>query len=104
MILNPNLIRFYEVNGVKLPSVTSILQLCPDAPWITVWKNRIGEQGYKDYMRKLYDRGTAIHKVCENHFLGNHIEVPTDSELQKFITGFYTFLGHYGSRITPTDS
>jgi len=51
-------------------------------------------------MDGIFARGTQIHKVCENHFLGQNHPIPTDHELQRFIKGFYTFLTIYGNRIT----
>lgn len=102
-ILNPKTFRFYEQDWVKLPSVTTVLQLHPDPDFITSWKERIWVEWYIEHMNKLAARWTVLHKVCENFFLENNNIIPTELEYQKFINWFYSFVWKYWQYITPLD-
>lgn len=99
-IIDPSIIRWYNNDWQNLPSVTSILKLAPVPIFIQSWQDRIWLEAYKEHMEKLATRGTAIHKVCENFFLKTNHPIPTDFELQHFITWFYTFVSKFGANIT----
>lgn len=47
------------------------------------------------------NRGTIIHKMCENHFLGANEPIPTNPELQKFVKGFQYFTTAFGVILSP---
>ena len=101
--INPKAIRWYQESDEqqKLPSVTSVLQLLPDDPYIQKWKESLTEEAYLAYMNKIFERGDIIHKLCENHFNGVYEPITLVPEYQPYITGFHRFLALHGANITP---
>lgn len=101
--INPASIRWYTdpVTGMKLPSVTSVLQLIPDDPYIEKWKNSLSVEEYLAYMDKVFLRGDIIHKLCENHFAQVYDPIPMEPEYQPYITGFHRFLALHNANIVP---
>jgi len=62
--------RIYDINGARLPSVTTILGKTKNQDFIRKWKAKVGEteaERIKNYSSK---RGTSMHKFLENHILG----------------------------------
>ena len=62
--------RTYDINGTRLPSVTTILAKTKDQQYIDRWKQK---DGYEEAARvKNYSskRGTAMHKFIEKHIQG----------------------------------
>lgn len=99
--LLPASIRWYQEGEIQLPSVTSVLQLMPDDPYIEKWKNWLTPEEYLAYMAKIYRRWDIIHKLCENHFAGIFEPIPLEPEYQPFVTGFHRFLALYNDKIRP---
>lgn len=101
--INPASIRWYTdpETGQKLPSVTSVLQLMPDDPYIEKWKSSMSVEEYLAYMDKVFYRGDIIHKLCENHFNGTYEPIPLGPEYQPYVTGFHRFLALYADKIVP---
>jgi len=101
--LHPDSIRWYidEKTWTKLGSVTSILQLLDDDPFIEKWKNSLTVEEYLKYMEKVYERGTLIHKMCEYHFKGEFLPIPLNPEYQCYINGFHRFLALHQHEIVP---
>ena len=100
-MLDPKFFRFYEKDWIKLPSVTTILQLLPEPEFVTRWKEKIWPEQYKIEMEGYGTRGTIIHKMCENHFLGANEPIPTDPELDKFVKGFHHFIMAFSPILSP---
>ena len=102
-VLNPDSIRWYTdpLTGLKLPSVTSVLQLAPEEPFLEKWRNSMTVEEYLAYMDKVFERGTIIHKVCEDYFNGTHSQIPLNPEYQCYINGFHRFIALYASNIVP---
>lgn len=94
-MLDPKFFRYYERDWLRLPSVTTVLQLLPEPDWVRLWKERIGPEQYKIEMEWYGDRGTTIHLMCENYFLGKNEPLPTDPKLAKFVAGFNYFTMAY---------
>ena len=62
--------RLYDVNGTRLPSVTTILGRTKDQQFIKDWKAKVGEQE-AERIKNLYSkRGTSMHKFLECHVTG----------------------------------
>ena len=62
--------RLYDINGARLPSVTTILARTKDQQFIKDWKAKVGEQE-ADRIKNLSSiRGTAMHKFLEHYILG----------------------------------
>ena len=73
--------RYYEVNGVRLPSVTTILSATKpksteDA--LDRWKNRIGVEVAQEKFLSACARGTAMHNLCEAYLLDRELGEITD--------------------------
>ena len=62
--------RIYDVNGSRLPSVTTILGRTKDQQFLKDWKAKVGEQEAERIKNVSSSRGTAMHKFLENHITG----------------------------------
>ena len=62
--------RLYDVNGDRLPSVTTILGKTKDQQFIKDWKAKVGEQEAERIKNLSSNRGTAMHKFLEQYILG----------------------------------
>lgn len=60
--------------GEKYPSVTSVTGL-GGAKKLMEWRDRVGHEEADAISRRAANRGTRIHKICENYLLGNEIKV-----------------------------
>jgi hypothetical protein len=59
--------RLYATpDGLKLPSVTSVLSIHSDK-YIQEWKDRVGEEEAAKISGRASKRGTAIHSLCEDY-------------------------------------
>ena len=62
--------RLYDVNGARLPSVTTILGRTKDQQFLKDWKAKVGEQEAERIKNLSSRRGTSMHKFLEHHILG----------------------------------
>ena len=62
--------RLYDVNGSRLPSVTTILGKTKNQQFIKDWKAKVGEQEADRIKNLSSNRGTAMHKFLEHHITG----------------------------------
>ena len=62
--------RLYDVNGTRLPSVTTILGKTKDQQFIKDWKAKVGEKEADRIKNLSSNRGTAMHKFLEHYILG----------------------------------
>ena len=62
--------RLYDVNGARLPSVTTILGKTKDQKFIKDWKEKVGEAEAERIKNLSSNRGTAMHKFLEHHITG----------------------------------
>ena len=62
--------RIYDVNGDRLPSVTTILGRTKDQQFLKDWKAKVGEQEAERIKNLSSNRGTAMHKFLEHYILG----------------------------------
>ena len=62
--------RLYDVNGTRLPSVTTILGKTKNQQFIKDWKAKVGEAEAERIKNLSSNRGTAMHKFLEHHVLG----------------------------------
>ena len=62
--------RLYDVNGTRLPSVTTILGKTKDQQFIKDWKAKVGEQEAERIKNLSSKRGTSMHKFLECHVTG----------------------------------
>ena len=62
--------RIYDINGTRLPSVTTILARTKDQQFLKDWKAKVGEQEAERIKNYSSKRGTSMHKFLENHITG----------------------------------
>jgi len=63
-------IRFYDFQGMRLPSVTTVLAKTKNQEYLTAWKNRVGHEKAESIKNLSSKRGTAMHKFLEKHIQG----------------------------------
>ena len=62
--------RFYDFQGFRLPSVTTILAKTKNQAYLTRWKNKVGHEQAEAIKNLSSKRGTAMHKFLESHIQG----------------------------------
>jgi len=62
--------RFYDFQGIRLPSVTTILAKTKNQSYLTAWKNKVGHEKAESIKNLSSKRGTAMHKFLESHIQG----------------------------------
>lgn len=62
--------RFYETpEGNKYPSVTTVLSQSLDKKGLDEWVERVGKDKADNIKRLAANRGTNVHKICEDYVL-----------------------------------
>ena len=59
--------RIYDVNGYRLPSVTTILGATKDQQFLKDWTAKVGEKEAERIKNLSSRRGTSMHKFLESH-------------------------------------
>ena len=62
--------RTYDFDGVRLPSVTTILGKTKDQQFLKDWKAKVGEEKAEQIKNHSSRRGTSMHKFLESHVTG----------------------------------
>jgi len=62
--------RIYDFDGMRMPSVTTILSKTKDQSFLTAWKNKVGHENAERIKNVSASRGTAMHKFLEKHVGG----------------------------------
>jgi len=65
--------RIYDINGEKLPSVTTILKATESEEKkesLRLWRRKIGDAAADEIMKKSSARGTKMHKHLEEYLIG----------------------------------
>ena len=63
--------RLYDVNGSRLPSVTTILGKTKDQTFLKDWINSKGAKEAERIKNLSSNRGTAMHKFLEHYIIGS---------------------------------
>ena len=99
--------RTYDIQGMKLPSVTTVLAKTKDQEYLTKWRNKIGHEEAERIFNLSSKRGTTMHKFLEKHIQGTGYEDLTEigkeakPMAQKIIdVGLAPVTEYYGSEIT----
>jgi hypothetical protein len=99
--------RLYDVNGSRLPSVTTILGATKNQQFIKEWKAKVGEQEADRIKNVSSSRGTAMHKFLEHYILGTGYDDLTalgqeaKAMAEKVIdVGLTPVQEYYGSEVT----
>lgn len=58
--------RYYGVDGIYVPSVTTVLGSTSDKSSLEEWKKRVGEEEAARISKEATDNGTLVHKLCED--------------------------------------
>jgi len=59
--------RYYDFQGMRLPSVTTVLAKTKNQSYLTAWKNKVGHEKAEAIKNLSSKRGTAMHKFLESH-------------------------------------
>ena len=99
--------RLYDVNGSRLPSVTTILGKTKNQEFLKDWKEKVGEAEAERIKNVSSSRGTAMHKFLEHYILGTGYDDLTDlgqtakAMAEKVIdVGLTPVEEYYGSEVT----
>jgi len=99
--------RLYDVNGSRLPSVTTILGRTKDQQFLKEWKAKVGEAEAERIKNVSSSRGTSMHKFLEHYILGTGYDDLTEigqkakTMAQKvFEIGLAPVEEYYGSEVT----
>ncbi len=99
--------RTYDINGSRLPSVTTILSATKNQQFLKDWKAKVGETEAERIKNLSSKRGTAMHKFLEHHILGTGYDDLTGlgqeakAMAQKIIEeGLLPVEEYYGSEVT----
>ena len=99
--------RTYDVKGLHLPSVTTILSRTKDQGFLRRWKAKVGEANAEVIKNIASKRGTSMHKFIEAFILGKGYEDLTSLGQQaktmanKVIEkGLTPIEEYYGSEVT----
>ena len=99
--------RLYDVNGTRLPSVTTILGRTKDQQFLKEWKAKVGEAEAERIKNVSSSRGTSMHKFLEHYILGSGYDDLTEigqkakTMAQKIIeVGLAPVEEYYGSEVT----
>ena len=99
--------RTYDIDGAKLPSVTTILDKTKDKTYLDRWKAKVGNEEAERIKNHSSKRGTSMHKFIEEHITGagyddlTEIGVQAKPMAQKIIdVGLTPVTEYYGSEIS----
>ena len=99
--------RLYDVNGSRLPSVTTILGATKNQQFLKDWKAKVGEQEADRIKNLSSKRGTSMHKFLEHYVQGTGYDDLTElgqtakAMAQKVIdVGLTPVETIYGSEVT----
>lgn len=66
--------RLYKTpEGFLYPSITTVLSKTKDDNFLKEWKEKIGEENANRITQIAANRGTNLHKLCEDYLLGNQL-------------------------------
>ena len=98
--------RRYRVQGLVMPSVTTILAKTKDQEYLAGWRKKIGNEEADRIFNLSSKRGTAMHKFLEKYIKGTGYEDLTDigktakPMAQKIIeVGLTPISVYYGSEV-----
>ena len=99
--------RTYDVQRLKLPSVTTILDKTKDKTYLDRWKAKVGHEEAERIKNLSSKRGTSMHKFIEKHITGSGYDDLTEvgqqakPMAQKIIdVGLTPVTEYYGSEVS----
>ena len=99
--------RTYDVQGMHLPSVTTVLAKTKDQTYLTRWRKKVGQEEAERIFNLSSKRGTAMHKFLEKHIKGTgyddltEIGIEAKAMANKIINdALPPITEYYGSEVT----
>jgi hypothetical protein len=99
--------RTYDVHGIRLPSVTTILDKTKNKAYLNRWRNKVGHEEAERIKNLSSKRGTAMHKFIEKYIQESGFKdlTPIGQEAepmaQKIIkSGLTPVSEYYGAEVT----
>jgi hypothetical protein len=99
--------RTYDVHGIRLPSVTTILDKTKNKAYLNRWRNKVGHEEAERIKNLSSKRGTAMHKFIEKYIQESGFKdlTPIGQEAEpmakKIIeSGLTPVTEYYGAEIT----
>ena len=99
--------RTYDVHGIRLPSVTTILDKTKNKSYLNRWRNKVGHKEAERIKNYSSKRGTAMHKFIEKYIQESGFKdlTPIGQEAEpmakKIIeSGLTPVTEYYGSEVT----
>jgi len=99
--------RTYDILGLRLPSVTTILARTKDQSFLKKWRDKVGHEEAQRIFNLSSKRGTAMHKFLEKHIEDSGYEDLTEIGVQakpmaqKIIDVGLSYVSqYYGSEVT----
>ena len=91
-------VRYYTIDGVNMPSVTSILGDIPERKEkIVAWRKAVGEQMANYISVTSTNRGKSTHKLIENHL--NNEDDKSNGVTNVVALGLFRLIKPYLKRI-----
>ncbi len=98
--------RLYDVLGIRLPSVTTVLSRTKDQSYLDKWKAKVGYEEAERIKNLSSTRGTAMHKYLESYLrdeqrvdltpLGQEARIMAQKIIEK---GMPSISEYYGSEV-----
>ena len=99
--------RTYDISGMRLPSVTTILAKTKNQAYLNRWRNKVGHEEAERIKNYSSKRGTSMHKFIEKYIQGTGYDDLTEIGRQakpmadKIIEmGLSPVEEYYGSEVT----
>jgi genome maintenance exonuclease 1 len=99
--------RTYDVHGIRLPSVTTILDKTKNKAYLNRWRNKVGHEEAERIKNYSSKRGTAMHKFIEKYIQESGFKDLTpigqqaEPMAKKIIeSGLTPVTEYYGSEVT----
>ena len=98
--------RTYDVNGSRLPSVTTILGATKDQQFLKNWKAKVGEKEADRIKNLSSKRGTSMHKFIEHYVQGTGYDDLTGigQEAKTMAQKIMTWVSHQLKKYTARKS
>lgn len=78
-----NGLRYYDTPKGLFPSITTVLGY-GDNSWVDEWKARVGEAEANKIMRQACNRGTRLHKFCEDYLQNKSVNLKMPMDIALF--------------------
>ena len=59
--------------GIRYPSVTTVIGQYLDKSWLYAWQERMGKDKAQEYTNKAARRGSQLHKIVEKYLLNEEL-------------------------------